>query len=309
MKRNFIAWSISILLLLTGSCTKVMDLSDEATLNKFKVKSITPSDIELGTPVIKGDTITIPVKRGVTLFPMSISAELEYSANTEQAVTGTTFDSFSDIKFDLGDVHFNTFYLVAKSGYTKPYYIKLAIDDQNDRNDFKALTITGTSQPNAVVTTKGFINPAKRTITLYAIETSFPLEVTATATLSDSAYIKVKDQAAILDNEEMKLNFSKYSDSLTYTIEAENGAKQDWKISIEKATEAKGTESSDIKSALSLNPQNQRAVIMTSGYKLNELSIDNDAGKMLFVVAPLTRSINVEILPYIKTLKNSQLVG
>ncbi|MDR0566989.1 MAG: hypothetical protein LBG47_08160, partial [Prevotellaceae bacterium] len=63
------------MLFLFGACTKVMDLSDEAKLTDFLVKSVTPSDIRLGTPVIDRDTVKIPVLRGVTLFPMSICAE------------------------------------------------------------------------------------------------------------------------------------------------------------------------------------------------------------------------------------------
>lgn len=307
IKRNFIVWSSCILLFLLSSCTKVMDLSDHVKVNGFNVKSVTPTGIELGTPVIKGDTIVIPVLRGVTLFPMSISAEVECSPETDQVVTGTSFESFSDIKFDLEDIHFNTFYLVAKSGLTKAYYIKLDVDEQLDRNDFRELLVTGLSQPDAIVSTKGFVNPVNRTINLYGVQNNFPLDVYASAILSDSAHIRYENK--ILDNESLNLKFNKYGDSIVYMVEAENGAAEKWTIYFKKAIEASGAESSDIKSALSLKTENQSAEVKTPGYKINNIVVDNDLSKLIFVIAPLSRSMNVEIVPTVKTLSNSQVLG
>lgn len=303
--KNFLF--ISILLLLFSTCTKVMDLGDEVSLDAFVVKSVTPSDIQLGTPVIKGDTIEIPVVRGVTLFPMSISAEPVFSAETEQAVTGTSFASFDDIKFDLEDIQFNAFYLVAKSGFPKPYYIKLDIENQEDRNDFKEFNVSEVPLNN-VITTKGFVNPIKRTITLYGLSVNFPLAITAKATLSENAYIK--DANSVLDSDALQLSFAKYGDSIMYNIEAENGAVQKWKIFLRQAKTTTGSETSDILAAISLDAKKQSAEIKSpAGYKISEIGVNNKAGELIFVVAPITRSIGVEIVPNIKTMSNSQILG
>jgi hypothetical protein len=291
---------------LAAACTQVMELSDDARLTGFVIKSVTPADIQLGTPVIDGDTVKIPVLRGVTLFPMSIGAEPVFSAETEQAVPGASFSSFDDIKFDLEDIMLNTFYLVAKSGLPKPCYIMLDIENQEDRNDFRQFDITECPQ-NSVIATKGFINPIKRTITLYGFDIDFPLAITANAVLSEKAYIR--DSRNILDATALQLSFAAYGDSVEYSIEAENGAARKWKVFLKQARETVGTETSDILSAVSLDAKKQSAEIISGGYKIKEIGTDNKAGNLILVVSPITRGINIEVVPTLRPLANSQIVG
>jgi hypothetical protein len=295
------------LMLCLGACTKVMDLSDEAKLTDFIIKSVTPADIRLGTPVINGDTVKIPVLRGVTLFPMSIGAEPVISSETEQAVPSSSFSSFNDIKFDLEDIHFNTFYLVAKSGLPKPYYIKLDIDEQKDRNDFRQFDITEAPQ-NSVLSTKGFINPIRRTITIYALTTAFPLTITATATLSDSAYLK--DEHEAVDQKALHLSFAKYGDGVEYYVEAENGYTQKWTVMLEQAARITGTETSDILSAVALDAKKQSAEVKSGGYIVREIGANAKEGNLILVVSPTARSIsNIEIAATLTTRSNSQIIG
>jgi hypothetical protein len=283
-----------------------MELSDEIKLTDFVIKSVTPEDIRLGTPIINKDTIKIPVLRGITLFPMSISAEPVFSSETEQAVPGSSFPSFNDIKFDLEDIYLNLFYLVAKSGLTKPYYIKLDIENQEDRNDFKQFEITESPQNN-VLATKGFINPIKRTISLYGFNVKFPLEITANATLSDSAYIK--EEHNVIDEKSLQLSFAKYGDSVVYNIEAENGDVRKWKVILERTNEITGTETSDILSAVSLDAKKQSAEIKSGEYKIKEIGTDSKSGNVILVVSPITRNINIEVVATLTTRSNSQIVG
>ncbi|MDR2037164.1 MAG: PCMD domain-containing protein [Bacteroidales bacterium] len=295
------------ILLLFNTCTKVTDLSDKAELTAFNILSVTPPEIELGTPVINKDTIEIPVLRGVSLFPMSISASPEISPETERAVPGTSFSSFDDIKFDLGDIQFNRFYLVAKSGQTKSYYIKLGVLDQDEMNDFKKLVVTGHSSENAMVAPNAFINPIKRTVEIYATGVNFPVEMTAVATLSDHAYIK--DENNTLDKELLAFSFNNYDDGLKYTIEAENGAVQEWKLFLRQTKEITGNETSDIRSAVSLTPGKQKAIVKTDGYDLSRIDISEQQALLIFNVASRTRSMNLELVPELAVLANSQIIG
>ncbi|MDR0384600.1 MAG: PCMD domain-containing protein [Prevotellaceae bacterium] len=297
---------ISVSALLCTACTKVMELSDETRLTGFVIKSVTPNEIRLGAPVIDRDTVKIPVLRGISLFPMSINAEPVFSSETDQAVPGSSFSSFDDIKFDLEDVQLNSFYLVAKSGITKPYYIKLDIEDQENQNDFKQFTITGHPQ-NSTIATKGFINPISRTITLYGFTAGFPLEISAEAVLSENAYIKGKQEH--VDEKSLQLSFDKYGDNVTYSIEAENGDIREWKVFLKQAKESTGTETSDILSAVSLDAKKQSAEIKSGGYKITEIGVDAKAGKLIMAVSPMTKNINVEIVPKLTVRPNSQLIG
>jgi hypothetical protein len=289
------------------ACTKVMELSDEARLAGFRIKSVTPGDIRLGTPVIDGDTVRIPVLRGVSLFPMSISAEPVLSPETEQAVPGVSFPSFDNISFDLYDVQPNTFYLVAKSGFSKPCHIMLDIENQEKRNDFKQFHITESPQ-NSILADKGFVNPIARTITLYGIEVRFPLEITAEATLSDSAYI-IERNGEPADRKALHLSFAKYGDSVAYSVEAENGDIHRWKVLLKKAIEVSGTETPDILSAVGLKAGKQSAQAKPGGYRITETGVDRKAGKLIFVVVPITGSGSIEAVPKLTTSPNSQTVG
>jgi hypothetical protein len=299
---------VTVFALLFGACTKVMELGDDTGLKGFTIKSVVPADIQLGTPVIAGDTVKIPVLRGITLFPMSISAEPLISSETEQAVTGTSFSSFDDIKFDLEDIQANTFYLVAKSGLTRPYHIKLDIKNQEEGNDFKQFEITGIPQ-NSTFATKGYINPIKRTITIYGINAGFPLTLTAAASLSGNAYIK--NQHDVTTGKELQLSFNRYGDSIMYDIEAENGDIREWKVFVKQAKEVTGTETQDILSAVSLNPAKQKVEIKSGEYQLKEFGTDNEAGKFIMAITPATAAENVyiEIVPTLTILSNSQTVG
>lgn len=298
---------IPVSLFLFGACTKVMDLSDEAKLTEFLIKSVTPSDIRLGTPVIDRDTVKIPVLRGVTLFPMSICAEPVFSAETESVVPGTSFSSFDDIKFDLGDIQLNTFYLVARSGLTKACYIKLDIEAQESRNDFKEFVVTGSPAATSLAA-KGFVNPIKRTITLYGINPVFPLNITAAAILSDSAYIKDAHND-VIDGKSLQLSFSKYGDSLVYNIEAENGDIRKWRVILEQAKAITGAETQDILSAVGLDAKKQSVEVKSGGYTISDIGVDTKGGKLILAVSPVTKDINIEFLPSLVIRPNSQIVG
>jgi hypothetical protein len=298
--------SVTVAVLSFGACTKVMELGDESRLTGFEIISHVPANIDLDAPVITGDTVKITVLRGITLFPMSINAKLEASSETEQIVTGTSFSSFDNIKFDLEDIQLNTFYLVAKSGLTRPYYIKLDVKNQDEKNDFKQFEIVKFPQ-NSTFATKGYINPIKRTISLYGINADFPVAITANASLSGNAYIKDKNNN-VMDEKALQLSFNRYGDSIIYGIEAENGAIREWKIFLKQAKEVTGTETQDILSAVSLNPAKQSVKIKSGEYQL-ESGVNNETGKFVLAITSATENINVEIIPVLTILANSQTVG
>ncbi|MDR0726052.1 MAG: PCMD domain-containing protein [Prevotellaceae bacterium] len=297
---------IFVLLFLFGACTKVMDLSDEAKLTDFVIKSVTPSDIRLGTPVIDRDTVKIPVLRGLTLFPMSICAEPVFSSETESVVPGVSFSSFDDIKFDLEDIQLNTFYLVARSGLTKACYIKLEIEHQENRNDIKQFVVVE-FPATTTLAAKGFVDPIKQTITLYGINLAFPLNITACATLSDSAYIK--DAHNVVDEKSLQLSFSKYGDSVVYNVEAENGDVRKWRVILEQAKEVTGVEAADILSAVDLDAKKQSVDVKSGGYTVSEIGVDTKGGKLILAVSPVIKDTNFEILPALVIRSNSQIVG
>jgi hypothetical protein len=287
-----------------------MNLSDESALVGFRIKSVAPAEVQAGTPAVRNDTVTIPILRGVALFPLSIAAEPVVSSETEAAVPGTSFASFDEIVFDIDDTEPKKFYLAAKSGMLKPCFIRLEIGAQENRSEIREMLLSPASaSESGVVSTKGFVNPVKKTVTLYAAGVSLPIAANAKFVLSEKAALKDASGKA-LDGESVPLSFAKYGDSILYTVEAENGVARQWTVVMREARETTASAAADIRAAVSLDAKNQSAEIKTPGYALKETGTDADAGELIFVVSQTSRTTDrFEIVPRLKALPNSQITG
>ena len=296
--------------LLFLACTRVMNLSDESALIGFNIKSVTPVEVQTGTPVVRNDTVTIPILRGVALFPLSIAAEPVVSSETETAVPGTSFASFDEIVFDIDDTEPKKFYLAAKSGMLKPCFIRLEIGSQESKSEIREVQLSSApASSENVVSTRGFVNPVKQTVTLYAVNTALPVATNAKFVLSDKAVLK-DVSGKVLDGESIPLSFAKYGDSIRYTVEAENGVTRQWTVVMRQAKEITASASADIHAAVSLDDKTQGAEIKTAGYALKETGTDGDAGELIFVVSQTSRNTDrFEIVPLLKVLPNSQVTG
>jgi hypothetical protein len=288
-------------------CTRVADLSDDVSLSGFNILSHEPADIQLGTPVIRNDTVYVPVLRGVALFPLTLSVEPQFATNTKQAVTGSSFLSFDNIKFELDDIDTKTFYLIAESGLPKPYYIVLDIEGQKKRSDF--LSFEASDGQNGSVAAHGYINPVRHRIDLYVMKESFPLSLNISATISEEAVLK-NSEKNVLDENDFTLNFDGMNSKSQLYVEAENGQLNEWSVCLKGVKQVTGNESGEILSAVSL-PENkaQHAVAVTQGFSVKDVYVDRERAEVRFSVVAGGSITGVEIIPELQLPANSQTTG
>lgn len=296
------------MLCLLFSCEKVNMLSDSVSLTDFKVLSHSPASIELGEPYIDADTVFIPVLRGISLFPLSISVEPSADGKTKQILTGSSFSSFSDIVFQSGGIDDKIFFLVAKSGLAKPYYIKLDISAQNTECSFKQLDIISSSVDGTLFPSQAYINSINKHVVIKAINFQFPISINTLATISDNAEIKGVEPLN-QSSTPLNLSFSSLSDTIKYTIEAQSGKTEDWKVFLSPATPVTGSESADILAAVSIQQSALSAESQTPGYSILATKVDFNLGEILFSITPGTVFPELVIHSTIALPTNSYMLG
>ena len=309
--KKYLLLTFCIAALIT-SCQRVEDLKDTVGLTDFKIVASSPEEIELGEPRIEGDTVFIPVLRGVALFPLSLSVEPIATPETEQILLGTSsIASFNDIVFQEGDIDSKVFYLVAKSGYTRAYYIKLDIADQNRHSEFQQLTINGCSTSGAMLPPQAFIKPLDAQIDIYMMGYSIPTTIASTAILSEGALLyDLNDQP--VDPNNVLLSYQNPTDTARFYIVAQSGKKQEWKVCLKPAKAVTGSEEGHILSAVSIQPDKLSAEIQTPGYTVLETGVDNTSattGTVTFSITPATTFTQLDIVPNIGLAGNSYTLG
>ena len=289
------------------SCEKVEKLSDSVSLIDFKVLSHAPLDIELGEPYIDADTVFIPILRGRDLFPLSVSVEPKADGNTKQILLGTSFSSFNDILFQSGGIDDKIFYLISKSGLAKPYYIKLDISNQTSESDFKQLAITGSSVESTILPSQAYINAIDKSITIHGIGYQLPITINASATLSENAVIK--DAKTITQNSKaLSLDFGSMSDTIRYTIEAQSGKVEDWKVFLSSGQQVTGSENSSILAAVAISQNALSVESQTAGYNVLESKASFELGEVTFSITPGTDFSELKLRPSVELPTNSYML-
>ncbi|MDR0659724.1 MAG: PCMD domain-containing protein [Prevotellaceae bacterium] len=303
--KKFALVLVSALLML--SCEKVEKLSDNVKLVDFKVLSHSPADIELGEPYMDADTVFIPVLRGISLFPLSISVEPTADGNTKHILLGNSFSSFSDIVFQQGGIDDKIFYLIAKSGIAKPYYIKLDVGNQNTEGEFKQLDIVSSSVESVLLPPQAYINPLNKHIAIHGIGYQFPITINAAATLSDNAEIK---DAELLtqSSSQLSLSFNSISDTLLYTVEAQSGNIEKWKVFLNAAEPVTGSETGDILTAVAIQKNRLTTESQTAGYNILETTVSFSLGEVTFNIVPGTDFSELKLLPTAELPTNSYML-
>lgn len=286
-------------------CEKVIDLSDKVSLSGFEINNYSPKEVVLGTPSIKNDTIFVPVLRGESLFPLSMNATPLFSDDTEQAVPGGSFASFDCILFEKDDIEAKRFYLIAKSGMPKAYYIQLRISEQSREKEVLTFNVESFDPPNTLVSSNAFINPIEKHINLYVFPPINYLKIKAIVGLSDNSRIK----ESISDKNEILLKFDTIGAMRNITIEAENGSISEWKVRLNKAKPVNELCSEEIWSAVSLFADKQKITSASDNVKVKEIGVDKEKGIIKVKIISSKEIQNLKLQPEFSVTRTSQIIG
>src|SRR5699024_3091720 len=131
----------SLLLLLLGACSDIDGLNDYNAVFSFTITEHkgTGGEIEIGEPVMAGNTIRIPVLHGIHNFPLYFKGEPRFE-NPIDRITGLDFNDWIEIDLQRGgesgnepvlDEHGNyifqepKFYVQALSGMPREYTFEI----------------------------------------------------------------------------------------------------------------------------------------------------------------------------------------
>lgn len=147
--QNRLIWISLIGAFMFFSCTKVDELSDEASVISFEIKKSTENIVlNKENIAINDNIISIPVEYGRKLFPLNISTEIKFSATTNDVI------STDSSKLNLKEFTFNSvyethsFYLVSESGI--PHLASIVLID-NPNAEITAFRIKSMSSGKASV--------------------------------------------------------------------------------------------------------------------------------------------------------------
>ncbi len=206
-------WILLFAVGLLGSCEKVKDLSDEASIERFEITSYTPTTAKLGEIYRDDKSIVIPVVPEDNLFPLTLQTVLETSSTTHKVLGN--YVKGQDIVFNGGESTIN-FFLIAESGAVHPYTISLEpMDTGADILHFQfpgsdTMTIT--------------INPWSKIVNISVLDPGFPVTIEPTILPSDNATFEDYSPGEAL-------TFQSFDDIHEITVVSGDGqTRRTWKI-------------------------------------------------------------------------------
>ena len=130
--RNYYIYLLLACLLSITSCTKVDNLSDEASIVSFQITNISEGiEIDENNITItkdnKGSNVSIPLLFGRKNFPLKLSADIRFSSTTDDMIS-VDENPLNLKEFIFNDVYtFHTFYMISESG--QPHLATIRIID------------------------------------------------------------------------------------------------------------------------------------------------------------------------------------
>ncbi|MGL5919999.1 MAG: PCMD domain-containing protein [Bacteroidales bacterium] len=218
----------AFILTLTGACTDLNSLKDDAIVKSVTISSHAPSSIILGTPDVNLEKriITIPVLYGKYQFPLSMKLNLNTSNGDTKGIdfnNDVVFQNISERK---------KFFVIAESGLASAWYIELKEIPLAEGNYIESFDIISYEPAKSVISLKPEINAIEGKVKILAANVTFPLQLNANIRFSDLAKVEgydVKDPKPI----ELKSAEDKYVISVT----SASGNKKDWEISVTQCVE------------------------------------------------------------------------
>ena len=227
MKNRLLQILCSLLgLYVAVSCTKVDQLSNEATILAVSISSIMPESVIVQEPIIVENTIEIPLEYGKYLFPTTIDLDIKTSAHCVEVLN---FDEGTSITFkDIDYQH--TIYTVAESGATTAWVVKFKNLCDNEAAEILDADISVVGDVGTlVVGQRAMIDGKKSVVSLPVVgEITYPLVLSLKLVLSDGASVVWDGEE--MDNDRHFVRFESADDKETIVIHSENGKLKNWTV-------------------------------------------------------------------------------
>lgn len=220
--RNSLLFLVGWAFLSTMSCTKVDELSDEATITSFKITQVsTGVEIDENNIILdrtpKETTVSIPLLYGRKNFPLTLTADIQFSSTTDDKIS-VDENPLNLKEFTFHDVYTPySFYMISESG--KPHLATIMLLD-NPNAEIQSFK---TNLSDDIVSVS--IRDNNIRITLKK-NVDWPLTIRPTIIKTESArYIDYKEGDPLI--------FESPADNIKYiTLEAENKDTKTWNVQL-----------------------------------------------------------------------------
>lgn len=201
------------------SCEKVAQLSDENSIVNVSIHSVSPDDVILETPLIDGNSVTIPIQYGKYLFPIRVNPIIECS---DKNIKILGLDNDGSIEF-ANQSSIKTVNIVSSSGLTKRYEFKVNLLPSKEISEIVTFQTTQESNSHFFIAKDGFVDPTESIVSLYSINPTYPLTI--------KPLIGISDGAKILNwNNGDEVTFSFQGETIKLNLLSESGREEEWSI-------------------------------------------------------------------------------
>lgn len=305
MKRCFLLLTL-ILSTFLVSCEKVSELSDSATITAFKVNNQSVAEIVLATPIVRNDSIILPVSYGKYMFPLTLQGTPTLEGDRAKILN---INFAEEQTFDEID-SFKVFYVSAASGATKKWVIcfeALASSEETDITGFEIESIT----PSDFLMSAPVFRKTQSAIYMMAIEGTLPVTIVPKVTTSPGSTIidyKAGDP----------IKFSEYDKLKEFTVKSESGQQQQWYVGLYKAVAATdGVTSPEILARLNIAEDTFKSTVepTTSEYEIKTSYFDGRDIRLIIqkkgatIEVPEAIKFPIKVVTSFEMDANSQSVG
>ena len=291
-----------VLLVLSLSCRKVSELSDNYNISTISITGGKPANAVFDTPRIEGKKIIIPLRFGKYLFPLDVKLDVKTEKSIDKILG---FDTDGYIRFE-SILSINEISVVAESGMTAKYEVVLEEIPSNDLAEVEKFTVKSSQPEDCYLINEALIDYTNYTIGIYTISTIAPFTIVPEITLSAGAGFKdYKANTPIV--------FESLSAQKNLSVISESGREEMWKIKLSPARLFTIQNSSqvpdDVSDRINFGINDVKAIAVTSGLEIYNLLVSNTTSTITLIAkSPQNTSSGTLKLEFV-TGKYSSLSG
>lgn len=251
------------------SCTNIDELSNNNQVSGLNIISYSPKTIELGEVEMQQDTFYIPIVYGKYEFPLRFYAQLSIDTDIDKVI-GINFNEEQCLE-SMDDVI--RFYVMARSGLTRTYYIKAKEIPLNEDNYIQRLFTIHDATTGVRVSGEGTYSTTGDTLRIYSVGGDYPIDITPEFVIGTDARFRN------FENGQTSLSFTDAKTTHKIKVSSKSGAERIWNIRMVRlpvVTGADGSSTDLQREGTDINPREFSASLPEApGFEVYESFVNN----------------------------------
>lgn len=254
-------------------CVDVKSLDDTATLTACSLVSVSPQTVVFNDPVLKADTIVLPLDYGKYEFPVTVSLDLR-TAQTIDAVLG--FDSSDQTLVFESPETVRRLHLVALSGVVTTYEVHIEVLPRSDEGLVNACSLTAQRPADFLLAPLSRVDQTQGEVLIYGIDVApaWPLTVDVTLQVSEGASVQSQNGSSF--------TFSAFDQAVPFTVVASSGLEHAWQVRLVPVSVVDQVSQSTADGWKRMAPTGLQASLETPGPEVIACQVDDAANRVVY---------------------------